>query len=190
MEDDEDLGPELLTALSKARQVLSVREKDLAGLEEHITKLGDSEEAAAKSAIKRLSKRKESHAKEAKLLSDSVAAVERAMEIDERREEAWSALLSEKEAEHARALESEKEKLARKLTVARQDVEMFKVQTRDATKAKTAAEASVKTLEKAQKQAVDAKEFKAVKAEVEKLNKQLEKTQKVAAQAVKLLQDV
>jgi len=188
--EDDDLGPELFTALSKAQQVLSTREKDLAGLEEHITKLGASSEAAAKSAIKRLSKRKESHAKEAKLLRDSVDALERSMAIDERREEAWSALMSEKEAEHAQALEDEKAKLARKLTVARQDVEMFKVQTRDAAKAKGAAEASLKTLEKAQKSAVDAKEFKAVKAEVEKLRKQVDKMKKGAAQAAKLLQEL
>jgi chromosome segregation ATPase len=188
--EDDELGPELFTAISKAQQVLSTREKDLTGLEEHITKLGDSEEAAAKSAIKRLSRPKESHAKEAKLLRDSVEAIERAMEIDELREETWSALMSEKEAEHATALEEEKAKLARKLTVARQDVEMFKVQTRDAGKAKTAAEAALKSAEKAQKGVVDAKEFKAVKAELEKLRKQVEKMKKSAAQAAKLLQEL
>jgi chromosome segregation ATPase len=164
-----DIGAELFKALSKTRQVLSTREKDLSDLEEHLEKLTSSTEPAAKSAVKRLSKRKESHAKEARLLADAVEAMERAMEADEANEEHFSAMMSEKEAEVARAhedaggkLAEEKTKLARKLEVARQDVEMFKVQTRDAVKDRDAAQ----------------KEAKAQKAEADKLTKKLAQVEK------------
>jgi len=192
-DEDADIGVELLTALSKTRQVLSTREKDLADLEEHLGKLESSAEAAAKNAVKRLTKRKESHAKEAALLRDAVEAMERAMDADEQREEAFSALMSEKEAEVARAkdaanekvaekIEEEKKKLARKLEVARQDVEMFKVQTRDASKAKDAAEKELAALKKelgGGKNGVD-----------DDAKKQLAAFRKTVQQAVKLLQDV
>lgn len=186
-DDDADIGGELALALSKTRQVLQTREMDLAGLEEHLAKLADSAEPAAKSAVRRLNKRKESHAKEAQLLRDAVEAVERAMEADDVREENFSALMSEKDFEVARAgdhaaskLEDEKQKLARKLEVARQDVEMFKVQTRDAARAKDAAESEAKSLaatvarlERELKAAAPAKDLKLVKGEAEKLEKRL-----------------
>jgi chromosome segregation ATPase len=201
MDDDADIGAELATALAKTRTVLHTRETDLKGLDTHLAKIKDSDEAAAKSAAKRLEKRRESHAKEAQLLREAVEALERGMEADDEREENFSALMSEKEFEIARERESlekkrdeiadrladQEMKLVRKLDVARQDVEMFKTQTSDAIKKVSAGDAEVKKLT-TQLQKMT-KSLKTATAELEQRKKTETESKKARGDADKLERD-